>query len=82
MNFHKKTLITYIAANLVMIVLGYLQLYAVEPTLTTDRELALNGVSKTVWPVMSLLITGLIVVAAYAIRGLWMLGRWCFRRVA
>lgn len=82
MSFHKKALIAYIAANLALIVLGYFQLYAAEPTLVTDRDLALNGVSRTVWPVISLFVTALLVTAAYVLRWLWLLRNWYSRRSA
>ena len=82
MSFHKKILIAYVSSNLILIVLGYLHLYAFEPTLATDQDLALNGVNKTVWPAISLFMTGLVVASSYALRCLWQLGVWAYRKVA
>lgn len=82
MRFHKKTLIAYVGANLVLIVLGYLQLNVAEPTLQTDQDWVSYGVTQKAWPVISLFMTGLLVAVAYALRGLWLVGKWCDRQVA
>ncbi len=81
MNFHKKTLLGYLLTNLFLIVFGYLQLYATDTAAMTDQDLITHGSAKTFWPVISLFLTGIVAAAAYALRGLWVMGAWLFRRV-
>lgn len=81
MSFHKKALISYILTNLVLIVFGYFQLYATDTAGMTDPDLISHGSAKTFWPVISLFLTGIVAAAAYALRGLWLMGAWLFRRV-
>ena len=80
MSFHKKALIGYILANLVLIVFGYFQLYATDTAEMTDPDLISHGSAKTFWPVISLFLTGIVAIAAYVVRGLWMLGTWANRK--
>ena len=80
MSFHKKFLLGYILANLVLIVFGYFQLYATDTVGMTDPDLISHGSAKTFWPVISLFMTGIVAVAVYALRGLWLLGAWAYRR--
>lgn len=82
MNFHKKALIGYILANLVLIVFGYFQLYATDTAGMTDPDLITHGSAKTFWPVISVFLTGIFAVAVYALRGLWLLGAWAYRKLA
>ncbi len=82
MNFHQKTLLGYFLTNLVLIVFGYLQLYATDTATMTDPDLISHGSAKTFWPVISLFLTGIVAVAVYALRGLWLLGAWAFRKLA
>lgn len=81
MSFHKKALIGYILANLVLIVFGYFQMYATDTAGMTDPDLISHGSAKTFWPAISLFMTGIVAVAVYALRGLWLLGAWAYRRV-
>ena len=81
MNFHKRALIGYILANLFLIVFGYFQLYATDTAGMTDPDLVTHGVAKTFWPVISVFMTGIVVVVVYALRGLCLLGAWLYRRV-
>jgi len=80
MNFHKKALIGYILANLVLIVFGYFQLYVTDTTGMTDQDLITHGSAKTFWPVISVFLTGIVAVAVYALRGLWLLGAVAYRK--
>jgi uncharacterized membrane protein len=82
MSFHKKALISYILTNLILIVFGYFQLYATDTAGMTDPDFISHGSAKTFWPVISLFITGIVAIAAYALRGLWLLGAWVCRKVA
>jgi uncharacterized membrane protein len=81
MNFHKKTLLGYILTNLVLIVFGYLQLYATDTAAMTDQDLITHGSAKTFWPLISFFMTGIVAIAVYVLRGLWLLGAWAYRRV-
>lgn len=81
MNFHKKMLLGYILTNLVLIVFGYFQLYATDTAAMTDPDLISYGSAKTFWPVISLFMTGIVTVAVYALRGVWLLGAWAYRQV-
>lgn len=81
MSFHKKVLLGYIVANLVLIVYGYFQLYVADTAGMTDPDLISHGSAKTFWPVISAFLTGMVVVAVYAMRGLCLLGAWLYRRV-
>lgn len=82
MSFHKKVLTAYAVANLVLIVLGYFQLHGSDSSLMTDQQLAAHGVTYYFWPLISLFMTGLVVAGMYALRGLWLLGAWTYRKVA
>lgn len=61
MSYHKKVLIAYAVANLLLIVLGYFQLYGSDSSLTTDQQLAAHGMTYYFWPLISLFMTSLIV---------------------
>jgi len=80
MSFHKKVLLGYILTNLVLIVFGYLQLYATDTAAMTDPDLISHGSAKTFWPVISIFMTGIVALAAYALRGLWLLGAVAYRK--
>lgn len=82
MSYHKKVLIAYAVANLLLIVLGYFQLHGSDSSLTTDQQLAAHGVTYYFWPLISLFMTSLIVAVVYALRGLWLLGAWAYHRIA
>jgi hypothetical protein len=82
MSFQKKVLLGYILTNLVLTVFGYFQLCWADTSGMTDPDLASHGSAKTFWPVISLFIWGIAVVAVYALRGLWLLGPWSYRKVA
>ncbi len=81
MSFHKTALIGYILANLALIVFGYFQLYATDTAGMTDPDLISHGSAKTFWPVISFFMTGIVAIAVYVLRGLWLLGAWAYRRV-
>lgn len=81
MSFHKKVLLGYILANLTLIVFGYFQLYATDTAEMTDPDLISHGSAKTFWPVISLFMTAVVAVAVYALRGVWMLGAWAYRKL-
>jgi len=80
MSFHKKVLLGYILTNLVLIVFGYFQLYATDTSAMTDPDLVTHGSAKTFWPVISIFMTGIVALAAYALRGLWLLGAVAYRK--
>ncbi len=82
MSFHKKALLGYVFANLVLIVFGYFQLFVADTAPMTDPDLASHGSAKTFWPVIALFITGLAAAALYALRSLWLLGAWAYRKFA
>lgn len=82
MSFHKKALLIYILTNLVLVVLGSFQLYWSDTAGMTDPDLASHGAAKTFWPVISVFITGIAVALVYALRSLWVLGAWSYRKVA
>lgn len=82
MNFHKKALIGYILVNLVLIVLGYFQLYATDTAVMSDPDLISHGSAKTFWPVIAIFMTTVVAVAVYALRGVWMLSAWAYRKLA
>lgn len=82
MSFHKKAVLGYVIANLVLIVFGYFQLFVADTAQMTDPDLASHGSARTFWPVISLFITGIAVAAVYVLRGLWLLGAWSYRKVA
>lgn len=74
MSFHKKFFWAYLLTNLALIVFGYFQWYATDTAGMTDQDLITHGVSKTALPAISLFLTGIVAVAVYALRGLWLLG--------
>lgn len=82
MNFHGKVRVAYVGANSILIMFGYLMMAGSDKSLMTDQELVTQGVSVYAWPVVSLFMTGLVVAGAYALRGLWLVGMWLYRRIA
>ena len=82
MNFHGKVRVAYMAINSILIMLGYFVISGEDKSLMTDQDLVMHGVSVYLWPLALLFMTGLLVAVAYALRGLWLVGKWCYRQVA
>lgn len=81
MSFHKKVFMGYILASLTLIVFGYFQLYVTDTAEMTDPDLAAYGAAKTLWPVITCFMTAVIAVVVYALRGVWMLSAWAYRKL-
>ena len=81
MSFNRKVLIGYVVVNLILIVAGYLQMHGQEAPWTNDQDMVSYAMSKYLWPVISLLMTGLVTAGVYAVRSLWFMGAWLYRRV-
>lgn len=81
MSINRKFVIGYLLINLILIVAGYLQMYGQEAPLTNDQDRVSHAMTWYFWPVISLLMTGLVTAGVYAVRSLWFMGAWLYRRV-
>ncbi len=81
MSFNRKFLIGYVVINLILIVAGYLQMHGQEPPLTNDQDRVSHAMTLYFWPVISLLMTGLVTAGVYAVRSLCFMGAWLYRWV-
>lgn len=82
MNFHGKVRVAYVAVNSILIMMGYFVMAGEDKSLMTDQDWVTHGVGVYLWPLSSLFMTGLVVVAVYVMRGAWLLWMWLYQRIS
>lgn len=81
MNFHGKVRIAYVATNSILIMIGYFAMAGEDVSGMSDQDWVTRGVGMYMWPLASLLITGLVVAGVYMMRWLWLVVAWAYRKV-